>query len=192
MRIDDVNDMIYYFGEKYGFDPFAYEINLLTGIVSERKQEYISFASSTMHKIQEMSNSTPTKFKPKPLKEKISRKSKPSVEKLENGATLYRLNQTTETQEETIEHQDHLPEFRRWIAKNGLDLVNVRKMISSIEQYKRIEEISPNTFYEKPEEIIELQEWIESNDLDYLKLRMMIAILAQDEANLYREMAVAR
>ena len=61
-----------------------------------------------------------------------------------------------------------------------------------VEQFKRHEEIKPNEYYEKPEEIIELQEWIEDRNLDYLKIRMMLAIIDQQDANLKRETVVAR
>ena len=76
--------------------------------------------------------------------------------------------------------------------KNQHDLITVRKMVSMVEQYKRQEEINPDKYYEKPEEIIELQEWIEDRNLDYLRVRMMLAIIDQQEANLKREMVVAR
>ena len=40
MQIEDLNQMIYHLSKKYEFDPFKYEINLLTGIISERKNQY--------------------------------------------------------------------------------------------------------------------------------------------------------
>ena len=192
MQVEDLNNMIYYLGKKYEFDPFKYEINLLTGIVSERKSNFNPFEQVTTQAKQQ----TPVIMESpvKVISEEESKPKKPNitVEKLESGARLYRLNQKVEGLPKRPTKSDHLNEFKRWIQKNKLDLITVRKMISMIEQYKRHEEVSPNEFIEKPEEIIELQEWIESRDLDYLKLRMMLAIIAQQEANLNREAVVAR
>lgn len=190
MQVDDLNNMIYHLSKKYQFDPFKYEINLLTGIISERKNQYNPYEQIRIEKQTRLETIKVQPQKPK----QIETPKKPIVEvkKIENRGTLYKLNQQTETPVERPEVNEHLKEFRRWINTNKLDLITVRKMVSMVEQYKRHEEITPNEYYEKPEEIIELQEWIEDRNLDYLKIRMMLAIIDQQDANLKREMIVAR
>lgn len=184
MQIDDINDMIYYLGRKYEFDPFRYEINLLTGIVSVRNSHYQSF--------EELSTNTQKQPAAQTILSTSVLKSDAIVEKLDNGKKMNpAIHHTNASQREpTID--DYIKEFSYWIKRNQLDLITVRKMISMIEKYRRLEEVSPDEFHELPEEIIELIEWLEARGLNYLKLRMMLTIIAQKEANLNRETVIAR
>ena len=192
MQIDDLNNMIYHLSKKYEFDPFKYEINLLTGIISERKNQYNPYEQIRIEKQARLEQTK--EITTKPIIKQPERNPKPKIqgEKIEAKGTLYKLNQKTEEPTTKPETNEYLKEFRRWINKNQHDLITVRKMVSMVEQYKRQEEINPDKYYEKPEEIIELQEWIEERNLDYLRIRMMLAIIDQQEANLKREMVVAR
>ena len=192
MQIEDLNQMIYHLSKKYEFDPFKYEINLLTGIISERKNQYNPYEQIRIEKQARFKQTKESIHKPIP--EKIETPTTPKIrgEKIENKGTLYRLNQKNEKPPRKPGVKEHIKEFRRWIHKNQLDLITVRKMVSMVEQYKRQEELTPNEYYEKPEEIIELQEWLEDRNLDYLKVRMMLAIIDQQGANLKREMVIAR
>ena len=192
MQIDDLNNMIYHLSKKYEFDPFKYEINLLTGIISERKNQYNPYEQIRIEKQARLEQTK--KITNQPIIKQPERNPKPKIqgEKIGNKGTLYKLNQQTEKAPGKPEPNEYLKEFRRWINKNQHDLITVRKMVSMVEQYKRQEEINPDKYYEKPEEIIELQEWIEDRNLDYLRVRMMLAIIDQQEANLKREMVVAR
>ena len=52
MDIDDINKIILFLGNKYGFDPFTCSINILTGIVSERKRTYVLYNEPTDYSIQ--------------------------------------------------------------------------------------------------------------------------------------------
>jgi hypothetical protein len=192
MQIDDLNNMIYHLSKKYEFDPFKYEINLLTGIISERKNQNNPYEQIRIEKQAKLKQTKESSNKPIP--EKIEKPTKPKTrgEKVQNRGTLYRLNQKNEKPTITPDINEHLKDFRRWINQNQFDLITVRKMVSMVEQYKRHEELTPDEYYKKPEEIIELQEWIEDRNLDYLKLRMMLAIIDQQEVNLKREMVIAR
>ena len=192
MQIEDLNNMIYHLSKKYEFDPFKYEINLLTGIISERKNQYNPYEQIRIEKQAKLEQTKESTYKPIP--EKIEAPTIPKIrgEKIDNKGTLYRLNQKNEEPTSKPGVKKHIKEFRRWINKNQLDLITVRKMVSMVEQYKRHEELTPNEYYEKPEEIIELQEWLEERNLDYLKVRMMLAIIDQQEVNLNREMVIAR
>ena len=192
MQIEDLNQMIYHLSKKYEFDPFKYEINLLTGIISERKNQLNPYEQIRIEKQARLKQTIETTQKQVPEQAKKPITPDRNVEKIENKGTLYRLNQKTEEPSRKPGIKKHLKEFKRWIHKNQLDLITVRKMISMVEQYKRHEELTPDQYYEKPEEIIELQEWIEDRNLDYLKVRMMLAIIDQQEVNLNREMIIAR
>jgi len=192
MQIEDLNQMIYHLSKKYKFDPFKYEINLLTGIISERKNRFNPYEENRIEKQKKLEK---IKELPKENRHKQSEPSKKRgiiIEHLENRGTLYRLNQYNENPTKKPEVNDYLKEFKRWINKNQLDLIKVRGMVSLLEQYKRQEELTPDKYYERPEEIIELQEWIQGRNLDYLKVRMMLAIIDQQQANLKREMIIAR
>ena len=192
MQIEDLNQMIYHLSKKYEFDPFKYEINLLTGIISERKNQYNPYEQIRIEKQARLEQTKEQTQKPIPKQAERQIKHNRTVEKIENRGTLYRLNQKTEEPPRKPDANKHLKDFRRWINQNQLELITVRKMVSMVEQYKRHEELTPNEYCEKPEEIIELQEWIEERNLDYLKVRMMLAIIDQQEANLKREMIIAR
>jgi len=192
MQIEDLNNMIYHLSKKYEFDPFKYEINLLTGIISERKNQHNPYEQIRIEKQARLKQTKDTTHTPIPRQVKRLNTPKIKGEKIENKGTLYRLNQKTEKPQRKPGVSEYLKEFRRWITKNQLDLITVRKMVSMVEQYKRHEELTPDEYYEKPEEIIELQEWIEERNLDYLKIRMMLAIIDQQEVNLNREMVIAR
>ena len=192
MQIDDLNNMIYHLSKKYQFDPFKYEINLLTGIISERKNQHNPYEQIRIEKQARLEQTKEITKKPIIKQPEITKKPKIQGEKIEDKGTLYKLNQKTEEPTEKPEANEYINEFRRWINKNQHDLITVRKMISMVEQYKRQEELNPDKYYEKPEEIIELQEWLQDRNLDYLRVRMMLAIIDQQEANLKREMVVAR
>ena len=192
MQIEDLNQMIYHLSKKYEFDPFKYEINLLTGIISERKNQFNPYEEIRKEKQVRLEAVKKHRQEPKPIQSKAPRKRDIIIKKIENRGTLYKLNQRSIDPSRKPDVNEYLKEFKRWLIKNKLDLLTARKMVSVLEQYKRKEELTPQEYYEKPEEIIELQEWIEDRNLDYLKVRMMLAIIDQQDVNLKKGMIIAR
>ncbi len=193
MDVEDINKLVLVLGNKYGFDPFTCAINILTGIVSERKRTYSIY--------NEMFVSTVSKSKKVSKEEKsitetsidgLMDKRDIDIQVIEksNGVTKLILNGSKTVSSKKKDPKEYIPELDRWIKTNDLDYMKVRKLISNLEYSKRVKEITPNLVSDDFEYMHEFQEWVESRNLDYLKIRMMLAILAQEKENKKKEIVI--
>lgn len=195
MDVDDINKIILFLGNKYGFDPFICAINILTGIVSERKRTYVLYNEPTDYSIQK--NTKAGKDKESIIETTIDSPMDNGnldiqVTEKSKGVTKILINGSKPAEAKKKDPKEYLPELERWIKTNDLDYMKVRKLISDLQYSKRVKEVTPNLVGEDSEFLCEFQDWVESRDLDYLKLRMMLAILAQKDENKKREAVIAR
>ena len=134
MQIEDLNNLIYHLSKKYEFDPFIYEINLLTGIISERKNQYNPYEQIRIEKQTKLKSITEPPQKPGQKQSETPKQPNRNVNKIENRGTLYRLNQNIGELQKELSINEYLKDFKRWINRNKLDLITVRKMVSMVEQ----------------------------------------------------------
>ena len=194
--VDDVNKLVMFLGKKYDFDPFKCAINILTGIVSERKRQFSLYDQPI-----ESPKKAPKEPKSEPLPSEVEEKD-PSLKIIEDenieviekskGMKTIRINSKKSKTVRKKDTKDYIPELKKWIRSNGLDLLKVRKLVSDLEYTKRMKEITPGLVAEDSEYLYEFQDWVESRELSYLNIRMMLAILAQEEENRKREAVIAR
>ena len=193
MDVDDINKLVMFLGKKYGFDPFKCAINILTGIVSERKNRYspyddppVSIKKAPREPIQVVK--LPAENKTEPLPEKPE---KFEVIEETEGIKKIVIN-GIKSKELRKNPKDYLPELERWIKTNDLDYLKTRKLVSDLEYTKRMKEVTPGLVAEGSDYLQEFQDWIDSRGLNYLNIRMMLAILAQEQENRKREAVIAR
>ena len=195
MDVEDINKIVIFFGNKYGFDPFAYAINILTGIVSERKKTYPLInepSDSYIRKSKRVNKENESNIDTTMDHLIDNRDLDIQVTEKSNGVTKIIINGAKSAASKKKDPKEYLPELHRWIKTNDLDYMKVRKLISRLECSKRMKEITPNLVAEDSEYLYEFQDWVESRNLDYLKIRMMLAILAQKDENRKREAVLAR
>ena len=194
MDVEDINKIILFLGNKYGFDPFTYAINILTGIVSERKRMYPIFdeASASYNLISDKVNEEKKPLFKTAMDAHVDNEAvNIQVTRERNGVKKILINGSKSTVKKEKDPKEYLPELDKWIKTNDMDYIKLRKLISNIEYSKRVKEITPNLVSDDSEYLCEFQEWVESRNLDYLKIRMMLAILAQEEENKKREKVIA-
>ena len=88
MQIEDLNQMIYHLSKKYKFDPFKYEINLLTGIISERKNQHNPYEQIRIEKQARLEQTKEITKKPIIKQPEITKKPKIQGEKIECVETI--------------------------------------------------------------------------------------------------------
>ena len=209
MKIDEVNDMIYYLAEKYEFNPLKYKINLLTGIVMPRGSDYV-LDTEIMDSSEEnvrieydrdegfMSNEVNDDYE-----EDTSRKIV-EIEDSVDGIRTYRIYaeelrasyvgaQGLDDATRQGNPDGYLGELDIWIKRKQLTYLEARKMISSLELKRKLGEISPGSAYVMDSDALnEFEGWIRRRRLNYFNVRMMIARLGQEEEQARMEKAIAR
>lgn len=188
IKMEEINELLYYIAEKYGFDPLDYKINLMTGIVAPKKQE------SAVYSVGEASNVQPEKMPSGDQRLPLTvhdeqaplDKKRVEVEDSVEGLRTYRIY--AYSQQETAagltpsDQGDHLRELDEWITYNDLSYLEARRLIASLELNKRMGELYPHLDRDSSEGILsEFDEWISRRRISYFKVRMMIAELGQEE-----------
>ena len=212
MKIDEVNDMIYYLAEKYEFNPLKCKINLLTGIVTPKDFDHIldpeimGFDSSdgeTEVEGYQEKESTPSGDDESIVEEYPRRVVE--IEDSVDGIRTYRIYAEEikaeymavdkvdrevailESSEESLEQLD------AWINRNQLTYLEARKMVSSLELKRKIKEVAPGSADVMDSDLLnEFDEWLRRRRLNYFNVRMMIARLGQEEERARMEKALAR
>jgi hypothetical protein len=211
MKIDEVNDMIYYLAEKYEFNPLKYKINLLTGIVMPRGPDYVlgteimdddSFDENTC-----MEDASDEDYMPIEVNDDYVADISPKIVEIEDsvdGIRTYRIYAeevrasyvsalAVEDSTRQGDPDGYLGDLDKWIKRNQLTYLEARKMISSLELKRKLKEISPGSSYVMDsDELNEFEGWIRQRRLSYFNVRMMIARLGQEEEQARIEKAVAR
>ena len=213
MKIDEVNDMLYYLAEKYEFNPLRYKINLLTGIVTPKEldyhldQEIMDYDSSDgetgVEDYQER-ESTPPGDADECFVEEHPRRVV-EIEDSVDGIRTYRIyaeeikaeymdiNQSDGDVVMQISPEENLKQLDEWINRNQLTYLEARKMVSSLELMRKIKEISPGSADIMDSALLnEFDDWIKRRRLNYFNVRIMIAQLGQEEERARMEKAVAR
>jgi hypothetical protein len=185
--MEEINELLYYFAEKYGYDPLDYKINLMTGIVVPRKQDG-SLASRVrqLSQVEKASPSAPSQ--PTPVNEgsAVTDVKRVEIEDSVEGLRTYKIY--AYTQQETVagytpqDPGDYLQELDEWITCNSLSYLEARRLIGSLELNKRMGELYPHLDRSSGEGVLtDFDEWIGCRQLSYFKVRMMIAELGQEE-----------
>ena len=197
MRIEEVNDVLYYLGDKYDFDPMEYKINLLTGIVAPK----IHSVNSPAPREAPATPRLPEPPKPVERVEAVSQPESPDCKRVEiqdssDGIRTYKIffgGGAAEEQEPTAaEPDDYTGELEEWINGNKLSYLEARRMIASLELKKRMGELYPHRERAQPSgKLSEFEDWISLRRLNYFKVRMMIAELGQEEERERAEATVA-
>ena len=213
MKIDEVNDMLYYLAEKYEFNPLRYKINLLTGIVTPKEldyhldQEIMDYDSSDgetgVEDYQEI-ESTPPGDADECFVEEHPRRVV-EIEDSVDGIRTYRIyaeeikaeymdiNQGGGDAVMQVSPEENLKQLDEWINRNKLTYLEARKMVSSLELMRKIKEISPGSADIMDSALLnEFDDWIKRRRLNYFNVRIMIAQLGQEEERARMEKAVAR
>jgi len=209
MKIDEVNDMIYYLAEKYGFNPLKYKINLLTGIVMPRGSDYI-LDTEIMDSSDEnasIEDDGDEDFMPNEVNDDYVEDTPPKIVEIEDsvdGIRTYRIYAEEVRASYVVAHgvvdatrqgnpDGYLGELDEWIKRNQLTYLEARKMISSLELKRRLGEISPGSAYVMDSDALNaFESWIRHRRLNYFNVRMMIARLGQEEEQARMEKAIAR
>lgn len=209
MKIDEVNDMIYYLAEKYGFNPLKYKINLLTGIVMPRGSDYI-LDTEVMDLSDEnasIEDDGDEDFMPNEVNDDYVEDTPPKIVEIEDsvdGIRTYRIYAEEVRASYVVAHgvvdatrqgnpDGYLGELDEWIKRNQLTYLEARKMISSLELKRRLGEISPGSAYVMDSDALNaFESWIRHRRLNYFNVRMMIARLGQEEEQARMEKAIAR
>ena len=209
MKIDEVNDMIYYLAEKYGFNPLKYKINLLTGIVMPRGSDYI-LDTEIMDSSDEnarVEDDGDEDFMPNEVNDDYVEDTPPKIVEIEDsvdGIRTYRIYAEELRASYVVAHgvvdatrqgnpDGYLGELDEWIKRNQLTYLEARKMISSLELKRRLGEISPGSAYVMDSDALNaFESWIRHRRLNYFNVRMMIARLGQEEEQARMEKAIAR
>jgi len=211
MKIDEVNDMIYYLAEKYEFNPLRYKINLLTGIVMPRGPDYVldteimDYDSSDENA--RIEDDRDEDFMPDEVNDDYVEDAAPKIVEIEDsvdGIRTYRIyaeevrasyvgTHVVEDAARQGNPDEYLGELDQWIKHNQMTYLEARKMISSLELKRRLGEISPGSAYVMDSAALnEFEGWIRHRRLNYFNVRMMIARLGQEEEQARIEKAVAR
>jgi len=213
MKIDEVNDMIYYLAEKYEFNPLKYKINLLTGIVTPKDMGYL-VDSEIMGEDQPDVETVVEKYvdgEPKPA---ITADERPveqpprrvvEIEDSVDGIRTYRIyaderraeymavDKGVEEAAVQADPEESLEQLDMWINRNRLSYLEARKMVSSLELKKKIREVAPGSAEAMDSALLnEFDGWIRRRGLNYFSVRMMIARLGQEEEQARMEKAIAR
>jgi hypothetical protein len=211
MKIDEVNDMIYYLAEKYEFNPLKYKINLLTGIVMPRGPDYVLDAEILAHDSSDekvrLEDIGDEDFKPNEVNDDYAEDASPKIVEIEDsvdGIRTYRIYaeelrasylgaRGVEDATRQGNPEGNLGELDEWIKDKQLTYLEARKMISSLELKRKLGEISPGSAYVMDSDALnEFEGWIRRRRLNYFNVRMMIAQLGQEEEQARMEKAVAR
>lgn len=212
MKIDEVNDMIYYLAEKYGFNPLKYKINLLTGIVTPKDLDHQMGSEIMGEEPSEVETVEPHMDRePKPV---ITVDERPfeehprrvmEIEDSVDGIRTYRIlademkaeyMSTEKACGEPAELADpvkSLEQLDDWINRNRLTYLEARKMVSSLGLKKKIREVAPGSSEVMDSALLnEFDGWIRRRGLSYFEVRMMIARLGQEEEKARMEKTIAR
>lgn len=212
MKIDEVNDMIYYLSEKYGFNPLKYKINLLTGIVTPKDlgyqidteimgEEPYEVETAEAHRGRE---EKPAKYvDERPVEEHPRRLVE--IEDSVDGIRTYRIlademkaeymaaDKGVREPDERADHGESLEQLDAWINRNQLTYLEARRMVSSLELKKKIREVAPGSSEVMDSALLnEFEGWLRRRGLNYFSVRMMIAQLGQEEEKARIEKAMAR
>lgn len=197
--MDEINELLYYFADKYGYDPLDYKINLMTGIVVPKKQESaVNLGMGGPSYVQLEKAPSSASIQPPVVIEEPAAPDRKRVEIEDSveGLRTYRI--CAYSQQETAvglvpsDPGDYLRELDEWITCNGLSYLEARRLIASLELNKRMGELYPHLDRSSGEGILsEFDEWIGRRQLSYFKVRMMIAELGQDEERSRLEAAAA-
>jgi len=213
MKIDEVNDILYYLAEKYEFNPLKYKINLLTGIVTPKELDY--FLDPDIRDVDSSDGGTgveghqgrelaPSRDDDESLMEEHPKRIV-EIEDSVDGIRTYRIY-ADEIKAEYMDvnkgggdapmqasPEENLKQLDAWINRNQLTYLEARKMVSSLELKRRIGEISPASADVMNSAFLnEFEGWIKRRRLSYFKVRMMIAQLGQEEEQARMEEAIAR
>lgn len=213
MKIDEVNDMLYYLAEKYEFNPLKYKINLLTGIVTPKEYDYFldpeimgydSLEGGAGVEHYQERESTPPGDADECFVEEHPRRVveiKDSVDGIrtyriyaeEMKAEYMDINQGGGDEVMQVSLEESLKQLDEWINRNRLTYLEARKMVSSLELKRKIREISPGSADVMESALLnEFEDWIKRRMLNYFNVRMMIAKLGQEEEQARMEKALAR
>ena len=197
MRIEEVNDVLYYLGDKYDFDPMEYKINLLTGIVAPK------IHSVDSHAPREAPATPRSTEPPKPVErvEDVSQlvysdRKRVEIQDRSDGIRTYKIffdgGATKEQEPVAVDPDDYTGELEEWITGNNLSFLEARRMIASLELKKRMGELYPHVDRTQSSgKLSEFEDWISLRRLNYFKVRMMIAELGQEEERERAEATVA-
>lgn len=213
MKIDEVNDMLYYLAEKYEFNPLKYKINLLTGIVTPKEYDYFldpeimdygSLEGGAGVEHYQDRESTPPGDADECFVEEHPRRVV-EIEDSVDGIRTYRIyaeemkaeymdiNQGGGDAPMQVSLEENLKQLDEWINRNQLTYLEARKMVSSLELKRKIREISPGSADVMESALLnEFEDWIKRRMLNYFNVRMMIAKLGQEEEQARMEKALAR
>ena len=213
MKIDEVNDMLYYLAEKYEFNPLKYKINLLTGIVTPKEYDYFldpeimgydSLEGGAGVEHYQERESTPPEAADECFVEEHPRRVV-EIEDSVDGIRTYRIyaeemkaeymdiNQGGGDEVMQVSLEENLKQLDEWINRNRLTYLEARKMVSSLELKRKIREISPGSADIMESALLnEFEAWIKRRMLNYFNVRMMIAKLGQEEEQARMEKALAR
>ena len=212
MKIDEVNDMLYYLAEKYEFNPLKYKINLLTGIVTPKENDYLldpeimdynalEGGVGVEHR-QDRESAPPWDADERFVEEHPRRVVE--IEDSVDGIRTYRIyaekmkaeymdiNQGCGDEVMQVSPEESLKQLDEWINRNQLTYLEARKMVSSLELKRKIREISPGSDIMESVLLNEFEDWIKRRMLNYFNVRMMIAKLGQEEEQARMEKALAR
>jgi len=188
MSVEEVNEVLYYLGDKYDFDPLEYKINLLTGIVAPKTP-----CACPQPTPQGAPASPRTREPPGPPRhlnpvDPAPRSEARRVELHEgaDGIKTYKItvgNGEAPVQEPpAAEPGEYANELDDWINGNNLSYLEARRMVASLELKKRIKELRPDRDWAMSTgKLAEFEDWISYRRLNYFKVRMMIAQLGQGE-----------
>jgi hypothetical protein len=212
MKIDEVNDMIYYLAEKYEFNPLKCKINLLTGIVTPKDLDYNldseimgfdSYDGEREVEEHQERESTPSGDDERFVEEYPRRVVE--IEDSVDGIRTYRIY-AEEIKAEYMaaekvggevavqeSPEESLKQLDAWINRNQLTYLEARKMVSSLGLKRKIKEVAPGSADVMDSVLLnEFDEWMRRRRLNYFNVRMMIARLGQDEERARMEKAIAR
>jgi len=211
MKIDEVNDMLYYLAEKYEFNPLRYKINLLTGIVTPKESDYVLDPEIMGYDSSDgetgVEDHRDREYTPAGDDDECLVKHPKRVVEIEDsvdGIRTYRfyaeemkaeymdINQDGGDAVMQVSLEENLKQLDEWINRNRLTYLEARKMVSSLELKRRIKEISPGSSHVMDSALLnEFEDWIKRRRLNYFNVRMMIAKLGQEEEQARME-AIAR
>jgi len=213
MKIDEVNDMLYYLAEKYEFNALKYKINLLTGIVTPKEldhlldpeiMDYDSSDDVTGVEDYQGRELTPPVDADECFVEEHPRRVV-EIEDSVDGIRTYRIyaeemkaeymdiNQGCGDAPIQVSPEESLKQLDAWINRNQLTYLEARKMLSSLELKRKIREMSPGSADVMDSALLnEFEGWIKRCRLNYFSVRMMIAKLGQEEEQARMEKAIAR
>lgn len=190
LDVNDLNEVIILLSEKYEFDPFTCSINILTGIISERKKNTSLYGGLKNLSKKHIDKVTVEK------EARLDRKKNVVMGNLKitcdddsdfiNNSPLPIIDETTAISKNSSMlinniYNSYLSEFDAWINTNDLTYLEVRKMISNLEYYRRMNEVKPNSVHDTTGYLQDFSRWVDSRGLTYLNLRKMLATLNEGE-----------